>query len=407
MSAPHDAFREQVQRAYQHLYDLAYLSTQSELLEILVPEKSLGRRERAWRLHHMLLDAIEALSPGPRAPALSSESRRYRLMVQRYINGLEVDAIAEELHISRRQFYRDHDAALDAIAIFLHDHIPTPSELPQQREHITTTDSAARLELLRREAARLRQERRFKPLKEVAEKAVQVVCEIAQRQGVRIQVEELQPTEVDADQGLVRQILIGLLGALVDSLASGTIYLTLAEHVDQVLISLRSKGSPKDIKPDSLSQIGILQELAAMQQASIEIIRQDDVIVGFDLHFTKASPPVVLIVDDNQDMLELLERYLTFGGYQVIRAATSAEALRLARERQPYAITLDLMMPDQDGWDVLQTLTAQPQTQHIPIVVCTVLSAKELALSLGATAFLEKPVSSQALLETLKSLTKH
>ena len=61
-------------------------------------------------------------------------------------------------------------------------------------------------------------------------------------------------------------------------------------------------------------------------------------------------------------------------------------------------------MPRQDGWDVLQVLLNQPETRHIPILVCSVLRQKELALSMGATAFLEKPVTEQVLLAALAAL---
>jgi CheY-like chemotaxis protein len=62
------------------------------------------------------------------------------------------------------------------------------------------------------------------------------------------------------------------------------------------------------------------------------------------------------------------------------------------------------MIPDRDGWDLLQVLLNQPDTQHIPIIICSVLKQKELALSLGATAFLEKPISEQSLLSVLTAL---
>ncbi len=68
------------------------------------------------------------------------------------------------------------------------------------------------------------------------------------------------------------------------------------------------------------------------------------------------------------------------------------------------AIILDLMMPDQDGWDLMQIFLNQASTQAIPIIVCSVLKQKELALSLGATAFMEKPVAEQELLSVLASL---
>ena len=109
-------------------------------------------------------------------------------------------------------------------------------------------------------------------------------------------------------------------------------------------------------------------------------------------------------MDDNEDVVALFQRYLISHHYRIITAHTAQEALAQARHLQPYAITLDLMMPDQDGWDLLQTLLNQPDTQRIPIIVCTVLKQKALALSLGAAAFLEKPVTEQELLAALRAL---
>jgi CheY-like chemotaxis protein len=126
-------------------------------------------------------------------------------------------------------------------------------------------------------------------------------------------------------------------------------------------------------------------------------------ITGFEFLLPIAEH-TVLVVDDNEDVLKLYQRYLHSSGYRVATAQTSEEALTLARQIRPDAITLDLMMPEQDGWDLLQRLLHQPDTHHIPIIVCTVLKQKALALSLGATTFLEKPVSRQALLSALQLL---
>src|SRR5262249_17505864 len=127
---------------------------------------------------------------------------------------------------------------------------------------------------------------------------------------------------------------------------------------------------------------------------------------GFDVLLPVRSRRTVLVVDDNVDVLELFERYLGLHDFQPVTVRTADEALAQARRLKPYAITLDLMMPDQDGWDLLQAFLNRPETQHIPIIVCSVLRQKELALSLGATAFLEKPISEQALLSVLNALDK-
>ena len=126
-------------------------------------------------------------------------------------------------------------------------------------------------------------------------------------------------------------------------------------------------------------------------------------VVGFDVQMPTVQH-TVLAVDDNEDVLQLIRGFLSPHGYRVITAQTAQCALNSAATYQPYAITLDLMMPGQDGWQVLQTLLNQPDTDRIPIIVCSVLKQKALALSLGAVAFVEKPIREQALLSALAVL---
>src|SRR5436190_5564713 len=108
-------FARQVADAYEHLYDLVYLGSHP-LMKLLPAESASGRRDGAWKLHQLLLDTIEELNPGPQAPTFSREWRRHRLMVLRYTDGLTPEAAADQLAVSRRQFYRLHEAALDALA---------------------------------------------------------------------------------------------------------------------------------------------------------------------------------------------------------------------------------------------------------------------------------------------------
>jgi len=154
-------------------------------------------------------------------------------------------------------------------------------------------------------------------------------------------------------------------------------------------------------------RVSALSEMAALTNAQVSPLfgatREDSGVVGFELGLPIAER-TVLVVDDNEDVLELFRSYLSPHRYRVVTVRSARQALDLAREVQPYAITLDLMMPGQDGWDVLQTLLNQPDTRHIPVIVCTVLRQKELALSLGAAAFLAKPTTEAALLAALESL---
>ncbi len=78
---------------------------------------------------------------------------------------------------------------------------------------------------------------------------------------------------------------------------------------------------------------------------------------------------VLLVVDDNEDVIELFSRYLAGGAFKVVGARTAEQALALARETQPFLITLDVMMPTHDGWEALQNLKHTPATADIPVAV--------------------------------------
>ena len=144
--------------------------------------------------------------------------------------------------------------------------------------------------------------------------------------------------------------------------------------------------------------------MAALSSAHVVPLRTGSIATGFSVRLPASHQRTVLVVDDDEDVLELFQRYLGVHQYHVVTAQTARQALEIAGRLQPHAITLDLMMPDQDGWDIMQTLLNQPDTQNIPIIVCSILRQKELVLSLGATAFLEKPVTEQALLAALTAL---
>jgi CheY-like chemotaxis protein len=154
---------------------------------------------------------------------------------------------------------------------------------------------------------------------------------------------------------------------------------------------------------DAQERLSGFKEMAMLAGAQISAVYVGDTVAGFDIQLPTVER-TVLVVDDNEDILELFRGYLIPHRYRVVTAQTAQDTLDLARSLKPYAITLDLMMPDEDGWDLLQILLNQLDTQHIPIVVCSVLKQKELALSLGASAFLEKPISEEALISALEAL---
>jgi signal transduction histidine kinase/DNA-binding response OmpR family regulator len=111
--------------------------------------------------------------------------------------------------------------------------------------------------------------------------------------------------------------------------------------------------------------------------------------------------PLVLVVEDDPAAAELLTRQLAGAGYRTEVARTGNEALARARELQPAAITLDIILPEVDGWEVITRLKSDETTSGIPIVVVSVVDNPELGLALGALDYFVKPVDVGALIKRL------
>jgi CheY-like chemotaxis protein len=110
----------------------------------------------------------------------------------------------------------------------------------------------------------------------------------------------------------------------------------------------------------------------------------------------------VLTVDDDPTVLSLLAKILEKEGYRVISARNGVEALALAREHRPQAITLDVLMPRMDGWGTLKELKADAELRDIPVIMVTMLNERGMAIPLGAADYMTKPVDRQRLTAILR-----
>ena len=128
----------------------------------------------------------------------------------------------------------------------------------------------------------------------------------------------------------------------------------------------------------------------------------------------KASSPVtvgtdgrpgqkkILVIDDDPTVLGLMQRHLDKEGFGVLTASDGNEGVKLAREAQPDAITLDVLMPGIDGWSVLRTLKADPETEHIPVIMASIIDEKGKGIGLGASEYLIKPVDRANLIQAVE-----
>jgi signal transduction histidine kinase len=115
-----------------------------------------------------------------------------------------------------------------------------------------------------------------------------------------------------------------------------------------------------------------------------------------------SGDPIVLAIDDDPEVISLLRDSLAPAHFRVVGALNGDRGIELARILKPLAITLDIMMPEKDGWQVLREIKADPELRRIPVIVMSIVSERSLGFSLGATDYLVKPVDRRQLIDVLE-----
>jgi len=109
----------------------------------------------------------------------------------------------------------------------------------------------------------------------------------------------------------------------------------------------------------------------------------------------------ILVVDDERDIVALLRHHLSSEGYQVVTAATGDQAIEKALRERPDLITLDVLLPDRHGFEVLQELKSRPETAHIPVIILSVVQDEDSGYQLGAVDYIVKPIDEDKLLRSV------
>ncbi len=115
----------------------------------------------------------------------------------------------------------------------------------------------------------------------------------------------------------------------------------------------------------------------------------------------EGEKPLALVIEDSPQAAELLRVYIESAGYSVEIARNGTDALDLAKRLRPNVITLDLILPGKDGWQVLNELKRHPLCKQIPVVIVSIIDEKNLGFSLGAVEYFVKPVNRDDLVHAL------
>lgn len=225
-------------------------------------------------------------------------------------------------------------------------------------------------------------------------------------------------TVVDSGIGMSREQLGSLFEAFVQADASTTrkyggtgLGLVITRKLAQLLggdVSVQSevnKGSTFriEIPVNALSASAQEKSAQANPAAKPSVQRRT---ASSEANVETNELPLVLVIDDEPTAVELMERMLNSSGYAVATAHNGKDGLRLAREAKPVAIVLDINMPEMSGWDVLETLSTDPETRDIPVFIVTINDDRQRGIELGASEYLLKPVKREKLLNLLSVYLK-
>ncbi len=391
----------QTRDALGKLYQPAFLQIHP-LARMLVPGRPVG--ERGAALRELLLDAMQRLRP-PHTTAYDAPSwRRYRSLYAFYLEGKGFDEIARDQGVSERQARRDLNRAVEEVRDLLWVRYCEIHEAPTRDEG--ETERRPEAGAVDDEVARIGSLAPGEPVDVVASlrDAVALAARLADRLGTRLtlSIPRSLPA-VAVNQTALRQALLSVLGWILDGCPGGGVDVAADEaaHWVEVVVEARGWRPEGPGGGDGESGLRLGQRLLELQGGRVDVVTRDG-SCRVRLALPSTAVPVVLVVDDNPDVSLLFRRYVRSPSVHVVQATSVEQALVLVRKVRPRLITLDLMMPQRDGWDLLQLLTQDPATRDIPIAVCSVVHERAFALAVGASYFLPKPVGREALLEVLE-----
>ncbi|MBN1875220.1 MAG: response regulator [Anaerolineae bacterium] len=387
--------------ALGHLYDTQYLR-QSPLLGLLGDPRA---HEPAGALRSRLTEAVASLKPASHVPANSRDRRLYDALFYAYVQQLDQRIVADQLALSVRQLRREQRAALEILADRLWVPAGHDGDVPAAARDTAGPVSQENGLALTAELAWLKDLPPEQPtdLSVVLKETLYLIQPLAEQNHTRIAVIEGEGMPcLSAHPVALNQILLNLLNIAITRAAGSRVMIStrlLAWNIE-ILIRQESVGCGEPLRAaDEVASLAIAEHLIRLCDGSFT--RSDNALFTVSVVLPALNQLVVLAIDDNADTLQLLERYMVGTRYHLVGTPAPEQAFPLVEAHHPQLILLDVMMPQIDGLKMMGMLRQHPLTQHIPIVVCTILPQEKLVLSLGASGFLRKPFTRQALLDML------
>lgn len=418
-------FADQARDALNHLYDSVHL--QSHPLTTMLVDPAFGAAQRSKEMRRVLLNAIRSLRPAHGVPAQSADWRAYRILELRYIEGLPPREVMEAVALGKSQYYREQARAVDAVSAILWETWQAHAVDDQPGADISASDVSPPNRALREQwaqqeveqllAGASREEIAIRPLLADLQS---VIRSLASAKQVNVSFDLAHDfTVAEGDRALLRQTILNVVTYGMDVTSADGQHrgcVTVRNFIEEFFVGveimalLPGTSPPATQSGDSAGRQGVGLEICAQLMQTMGgalCVDENPAIDGAErywrarLEWPQRATPTLLIIDDNEAFIALFRRYVTSTDWHVTGATNGTTARQLAAELTPHVIVLDVMMPQEDGWELLRALKSNPHTASIPVLICSILNEPQLAITLGAAGYLPKPVSQTALLRAL------
>jgi len=391
-----ESFTQQVRDCLTHLYDISVLQT-NPLASQIAP--NLTGLQRVQMVRRVLIETVEQLRVRETTGIPSRQERVYSLLLLRYVEGLPIAEVMQQLALSERQFYRENHRAIQTVSQLLWDRLKN-GQIPDDAISVKS------------EIQRLSRFSSYDTIDSTTllSEAIAANANLAERHQVTLHLHPIQALgNFNTHQALLRQTVIWILSQIIMCVAEGSnvaLSTATADHHSTIIFQISDSGIDISALRETVTNSPIVAEFLATLKGTITVTQEDSkrssYLVQFQLQHQRS---LILVIDDNPEVVALLERYVTGMPYEIVATHDADEGFHMAKNMEPSCIVLDILLPHTDGWKMLQNLKSHPQTQSIPVLVCSVLENPDLALSLGADAYLRKPPDRISFLEALERRT--
>jgi len=404
-----EQFRDELHTALLHIFDPDY-QPPVHLCSVI----GCGSRAGTGTVQAIVIQAIERLQPSAGLDSDSKSGRLYATLYQRFVLGLTQEETAEQLGLSVRHLGRVQREAIHLLARQLWEaHLtqqnPTASSHPERdldEEVVESPLDTDRIPDWRDQIAG-----DLAPIQTSAPgatadlgKVIQEVCELESvltaERGITLSVNTPHTTLTAAvHPSVLRQVMIMTLGWLIQNTTESDVTIKAAAQGEHLQTIISSETVSDYQTPD----IALQQQMLTSFGGSIQAVNSSSGL-QFQIVLPNAGDITVLVVDDNPDMIYFYRRCTDGTRYRVVHENHGSRIWEAIETHAPQIIVLDIMLPDVDGWQLLARLHQHPDTREIPIITCSVIREKDLALALGAALYLTKPLSHQQFREALDQI---